>query len=103
MTTRMQQLRSTRLARAAAAIALVLGAGAATACDPNEILQVTDPDIIDPAAVNDSAGAEALRIGALARFNAATGGSNGSENLLILGGTLADEFRSSDTFVQRDE
>ena len=103
MTTRMQKLRSARLARAAAGVAIALGVAAATACNPDEILQVTDPDIIDPSAVNDSAGAEALRIGALARFNAATSGSNGSENLFILGGTLADEFRSSDTFVQRDE
>jgi hypothetical protein len=101
MTTRMQQLRATR--RAAAAVALALVAAAATACDPNKVLEVTDPDIIDPAAVGDSAGAEALRIGALARFDAALGGNNGAENLVILGGTLADEFRSSDTFVERDE
>jgi starch-binding outer membrane protein, SusD/RagB family len=101
MTTRMQQLRATR--RAAAAIAVALGAAAATACNPDKVLEVTDPDIINPESVADSAGAEALRIGALARFNAATSGNNGSENLFILGGTLADEFRSSDTFVQRDE
>ena len=72
----------------------------AVACSPDSILEVTDPDIIDPAAVGDAAGAAALRIGALARFNTTT---TGSESMFLYSGLLGDEFRSSDTFVQRDE
>jgi hypothetical protein len=79
----------------------VLATGAAVlACSPDQILEVTDPDIINPAVVADAAGANALRIGALARFNSAT---SGNENLLGLSGVMTDEFRSSDTFSQRNE
>jgi hypothetical protein len=111
MKSRMPQHRTARLARRFAIVATVCGVAASAACDQaSEILDVVDPDIIAPEQVVDSAGAEALRIGALARFNAATagqtlttGGANSTEGLFILGGTLADELRSSDTFVQRDE
>ena len=71
-----------------------------TACSPDDILKVTDPDIIDPSSVSDAAGASSLRVGALARFNAAT---SGGESMFLYSGLLADEFRSSDTFSQRDE
>lgn len=70
----------------------------ATACD--EILEVEDRDIINPADVESPAGAEAVRVGALARFNEAT---SGSESLLLLGGLFADEFRSGDTFIDRQQ
>ncbi len=107
MKSRMLQHRTARLARRFAIVATACGVAAAAACDQaSEILDVVDPDIIAPEQVNDSAGAEALRIGALARFNGATSGVSagaGTEGLIILGGTLADELRSSDTFVQRDE
>lgn len=97
--------RAVRLTRRLAVVATACGGVAIAACNPSELLEVTDPDIIAPEQVNDSAGAEALRIGALARFNGATTGSStsGIEGLFILSGTLADELRSSDTFVQRDE
>ncbi len=70
------------------------------ACSPDDLLTVTDPDIIDPSAVRDTAGASALRVGAIARFNIAT---SGAESMFLYSGLLADEFRSSDTFSQRDE
>jgi hypothetical protein len=109
MKTRMLQHRTARVARRFAIVATACGVAAAAACDQaSKILDVVDPDIIAPELVNDSAGAEALRIGALARFNGATSGVSanaigGTEGLFILSGTLADELRSSDTFVQRDE
>lgn len=82
--------------------AAVLGAAAftAAACSTDQILSVATPDIIDPAAVNSAPGAEALRVGALGRLNIAT---SGGESFFLYGGLLADEFKSSDTFQQRDE
>ena len=83
------------LARGAAMAALVTGCFGS----PDEILGVTDPDIINPADVQSLAGANAVRLGALARLNAAY---VGAEGFPLLGGLLADEWRSGDTFVDRD-
>jgi hypothetical protein len=80
--------------------------GGALACSPDKILEVRDPDIIDPTSVADAAGSAALRLGAIARLDAAaTGNSNTNSNdtIIMMSGLLADEFRSADTFVQRDE
>lgn len=69
-----------------------------TACD--DVLEVEDADIINPSDTESAAGAEAVRIGAIARFNQAT---SGTESLLLLGGLFADEFRSGDTFIDRQQ
>ena len=69
-------------------------------CSPDEILDVTDPDIVEPAAARSPEGADAARIGALTRLNIAT---SGGESFFMYGGLLADEWRSGDTFTQRDE
>ena len=73
---------------------------ALSACSADEILDVTDPDVINPEDVNSASGAESMRIGALARLNLAT---SGNESFLLLGGLLADEYRSGDTFTERNE
>jgi hypothetical protein len=79
-----------------AALALALAA-----CNASErILEVTDPDVINPSDIQTAAAAEALRIGALARLNLAT---SGNESFLLLGGLLGDEYRSGDTFTERNE
>jgi starch-binding outer membrane protein, SusD/RagB family len=83
-----------RQAALAAAVIPVL------ACDTGELLQVETPDIIDPSSVQSAAGAEAVRIGALARFVQAT---TGTESLLLLGGLFADEWVNGDTFIARQE
>jgi hypothetical protein len=83
-----------------ASVVFAAGALGLGACSPDEILEVVDPDIVDPTTISNAAGANALRAGALARFNTAT---SGAESLFLYGGLLADEFRSSDTFSQRDE
>jgi starch-binding outer membrane protein, SusD/RagB family len=82
-----------RLAVAAAVLPVL-------ACDSGELLQVETPDIIDPSSVKSAAGAEAVRIGALARFVQAT---TGTESLLLLGGLFADEWVNGDTFIARHE
>ena len=87
----------TRVARVAVMAAVGLAACVKT---PDAILSVRDPDIIDPADVQSAAGANAVRFGALARLNAAT---TGNEGIILLGGLLADEWRSGDSFVDRDQ
>ena len=94
--------RSTRaLARglAAAAAGALLAAGA---CDSvtDTLLEAEDPDIISPEAVQSAEGADALRVGALGRLRIITGGGEGA---WLLGGLLVDEWKSSDTFSQRNE
>ncbi len=71
-----------------------------TSCSATEILEVLDPDIVNPTDVQSVAGADAVRLGALARLNAAT---SGEESLFLLGGLLADEWINGDSFIARQE
>ena len=89
----------TRLRRAVgvASVALLPLAGCS---EVDRSLAVVDPDIINPEDTQSAAAAGALRLGALARHSQAT---SGGESFWLLGGLMADEWRSSDTFVQRDQ
>ena len=83
---------------------MVLLATGALACQPSEILDVTDPDIINPSDVQSAAGANAVRVGAIGRLTAATsGGSGSSEGLFLLSGLLADEWINGDSFIYRQQ
>jgi hypothetical protein len=93
MTTRFNSRVLRFIAPAAAAFAFM-------ACSPTEVLEVTDPDIINPSDVTSAAGADAVRLGALARFNSST---SGAESLLQLGGLFADEWNNGDSFIARQE
>ena len=66
----------------------------------DEILAVEDPDIINPSNVATAAGANAVRLGALARLNVAT---TGGESLFLLGGLFSDEWNNGDSFIARQE
>src|SRR6266550_6849665 len=99
-------------ARFRGALSLVFATVALTACNRDKILHVTDPDIINPPSLGSAEGAEALRVGALSRISDVTGGlqptnqgAGGSlgEGIFHFSGVVADEWRSTDTFVQRDE
>jgi hypothetical protein len=94
-------------ARFRGALSLVLATVALTACNRDQILHVTDPDIINPSNLGSAEAAEALRVGALSRLSDVTGGLQGSgslnEGIFHFSGVVADEWRSTDTFVQRDE
>jgi hypothetical protein len=95
-------------ARLKRVFALLLTTGILAACSKDKILNVTDPDIINPTDINSVEGAEALRVGALSRFSDMTaglipGGGSLGEGLFFFSGVVADEWRSTDTFVQRDE
>jgi hypothetical protein len=88
--------------------AVLLASGVLVACNRDKILKVTDPDIINPGDVASAEAAEALRIGALSRLSDMTAGqipNPGSlgEGIFFFSGVVADEWRSTDTFVQRDE
>jgi hypothetical protein len=89
------------LRRAAAVASLVLAAGG---CRITDALQVTDPDIINPSDVQSAAGADAVRLGAIARLTSATsGGSGSSEGLFLLSGLFADEWINGDSFIDRQQ
>lgn len=79
-----------------------LAAAALAACSSvtDTLLEVTDPDIVDPVAASSPDGAVGLRNGALARFRTAT---TSTESSWLFGGLLADEWSTSSTFVQNDE
>jgi len=65
-----------------------------------DFLSVTDPDIILQA--NSPASAISLHNGAVLRLAQAVSGTQGPDALFLFGGLLSDEYRSGDTFVQRN-
>ena len=69
-------------------------------CEPTEILQVQDADLINPQDVQSAAGANAVRLGALNRLNSAT---SGGESLLLIGGLFSDEWINGDSFISRQQ
>lgn len=81
-------------------IAPFVAALVVAACNPTDVLEVTDPDIVNPSDVASAAGADAVRLGALARFNSAT---SGDESFLQLGGLFSDEWNNGDSFIARQE
>ncbi len=86
----------------AGALVMLYGAIAlaSSSCDTTEFLGVEDPDIINPSNVQSAAGANAVRLGALARLNTA---SSGGESMLLLGGLFTDEWINGDSFIGRQE
>jgi hypothetical protein len=70
----------------------------------HDLLQVTDPDIItdDQLNANTAAGAVALHNGVILRLAQAVAGTQGPDALFAFGGLLTDEWRSGDTFIQRN-
>jgi starch-binding outer membrane protein, SusD/RagB family len=91
--------KSIRSVAAVGGLALLLPLGACESVR-DDLLAADDPDIISPDAVKSAEGAEALRIGALSRLRTITAGGEGA---WLLGGLLVDEWKSSDTFLQRNE
>lgn len=85
-----------------AAALLVAATMTTTGCERlrEDLLAADDPDIINPSTVTSAEAADALRIGALARFRSATAGDEGPWQD---GGLLVDEWKSSNTFSQHNE
>ena len=74
-------------------------------CDSakSTLLDAPIPTVIDPSAANSPTGAEALRIGAVSRLRGMTAGSGSGDSPWMFSGLLTDEWKSSDTFSQRNE
>src|SRR4029453_19487256 len=89
---------ATARARACAVAALALVATPA-ACKKDSLLQVTDPDILNPGAFETPAGATPLRIGVIADFTSAFDG--GTDSFVTMTGNLADELLAADRFDGR--
>src|SRR2546426_3259025 len=67
----------------------------------NDLLQVTDPDIItdDQLTANTAAGALALHNGVILRLAQATAGTQGPDALFEFGGLLPDEWRPGGNLI----
>jgi len=64
------------------------------------LLNVTDPDIVLGA--NSASAALGLSNGAVLRLTQAVSGTQGPDALFMFAGLLTDEWRSGDTFIQRN-
>ena len=93
--------------RFAAALLMAGGVALTAACSgsiTDALLTATDPDIINPANVNSPEGAEGLRLGVVQRLTTMTGAAPANtEGVWFMSGMLTDEWKSGDTFIQRDE
>jgi starch-binding outer membrane protein, SusD/RagB family len=91
----------------AAAIALAPLAIAACSDLKDRLLEPQQPGVINPEDVANAGatGADALRIGALGRLKTWTGGGGDAnqENIWMMADLLTDVWKSSDTFVQRND
>ena len=69
-------------------------------CARSDLLGVSTPDAITLGNLTSADGAEGLRVGAVQRFKLMTALD---ESSWFYGGMLVDEWKSADTFIQRDE
>ena len=81
------------------AVAALAFAAAAAGCKKDSLLQVTDPDVLNPGDYTTPAGATPLRVGVIANFTSAFDG--GTDSYVTITGNLADELLASDTFDGR--
>lgn len=73
------------------------------ACNTDKLLQVTDPDVARPSALNSATTLPALRAGAIGDFGNAYDGGNADLEQVHLAGLLSDEFINTETFPTRIE
>lgn len=90
----------TRTVRRVSAMCTLVAATLAVGGCRDTLLGVDHPDIISPGDLNSAAGADGLRVGALGRLAYMTAGD---ESSWLYGGLLVDEWKSGDTFIQRDQ
>src|SRR5438552_3707607 len=78
---------------------------AASACNvKDQLLEPQQPGLILPGDVTGTTGADGLYVGALGRLKAWTvGGTVNQESLFPMISLMTDEYKSSDTFSQRNE
>ncbi|HEY7395693.1 MAG TPA: hypothetical protein VH559_12655 [Gemmatimonadaceae bacterium] len=78
----------------------IIGLVLVASCSRGDLLGVSTPDAITPNNLNSADGAEGQRVGAIQRFKLMTALD---ESSWFYGGMLVDEWKSADTFIQRDE
>lgn len=101
MTSTMKASMMTILRRGMIAAVCLLSIGS---CSTSDILDVSIPDVIDPAVVTTPAGARALYAGALGEFIVGVVGDNGGiEGQILVSGSFTDELFNSETFPTRLE
>ena len=68
------------------------------------LLDVKDPDLINPGDVNNTDGAVASYVGAIGDFSFANDGDQGAqEGMILVSGVMADEYYDAETFPTRIE
>jgi starch-binding outer membrane protein, SusD/RagB family len=90
---------------AGGALACLAGATLLGACNPkDELLAPQQPGVIAPSNVNSAVAADAVYVGAIQQAKRAVNGlGNNTDALWGFEGLFTDEFRSSDTFSQRND
>jgi starch-binding outer membrane protein, SusD/RagB family len=74
----------------------------AAACDTEELLNLTDPDVVFPSALTDSSSLPAFRAAAIGDLiQSYSGGGGDGDNLINYSGMLSDELVNSETFPTR--
>ena len=98
----MQTMRIHR--RGAVALATFALAGSVGCNVKDALLSPQQPQVISPADVQNATGADAIYTGALGQVRLVyDGGNNNLESLWPFAGLMTDEFKSGDTFLQRND
>ena len=90
------RLSAVRTCAAVAAAVLV-------ACNTDQVLQVTDPDVARPESLQGATALPTLRAGAIGNFGVAYNGGNADVEQTHLSGLLSDELINTETFPTRIE
>src|SRR5438132_7475819 len=84
-------------------LASLIGIATALACNTDRILQVSDPDVARPEALQGVTALPTLRAGTIGNFGVAYNGGNADVEQVHLSGLLSDEFINTETFPTRIE
>src|SRR5215510_9614360 len=83
-------------------VALAVG----TACNPNDLLEVQDVDVLDPTTLNTKEALPTLLAGTISAFQIGFSGAGdlsngGHEGMVNMSGLLTDEYIHAETFPDR--
>jgi hypothetical protein len=86
--------------------AALAGLLALAGCNPDKIVQVDDPDVLLPGALNTRGALPTIRAGVIGNFQIAFSGgadlqNGGHEGQVNVSGLLSDEYISAETFPDR--
>jgi starch-binding outer membrane protein, SusD/RagB family len=95
----MPSMMNTGIGRRALVSAALLSLAVTLSCKPSEILDVTDPDVLNVDDYRSPQGADPLRNGVISDWQNVVAGS--IDGLIVASGNMADEIRSTDTFEDR--